>query len=288
MESMEITHLAITKEQLKFMKLQAKFDAYTLQSVGLANTQLKEEIESQQGESCEEEEINFRWVSVYLFGWRVSQSWLQEQAQLLKFQESIHDDLIYMKTQLTKGRVELRQEIDQFGKDIQDLEDHLNKKVEVFDVKSPIVVDDDQLVDQKEKIQPFNYIVFLNVNIEKEYKSENVDVALELGHLGSHSKYFSILCLIDDMKFESSELMVEFLDEEQNLYILKFSSPHRQNDIHHIRTKKCKMQHLVLGSFILYGHPLSETEKSMQIYGCNSYVQSRKKSGELTCVVPRR
>ncbi|KAG5605198.1 hypothetical protein H5410_026690 [Solanum commersonii] len=76
-----------------------------------------EEIETQQGESYEETEI-------------VSQSWLQEQTKLLKFHESICDSLTYMTTQLIEGRVELTQEIDQFGSDIHDLEAHLNKKIE--------------------------------------------------------------------------------------------------------------------------------------------------------------
>ncbi|KAG5595276.1 hypothetical protein H5410_036508 [Solanum commersonii] len=46
---------------------------------------------------------------------------------------------------------------------------HLNKKVEASNAQSPIVVDE-----QKEELQPFNYTLFFNVNVEKEYKSENV------------------------------------------------------------------------------------------------------------------
>ncbi|KAG5587011.1 hypothetical protein H5410_047445 [Solanum commersonii] len=70
-------------------------------------------------------------------------------------------------------------------------------------------MDDDQLVEQKEEFQPFNYILFLNIDVEKEYKSENVvnNAALELRQLESHSKYFSI----------SFELMDECIDEEQVL-----------------------------------------------------------------------
>ncbi|KAG5615146.1 hypothetical protein H5410_014970 [Solanum commersonii] len=83
--------------------------------------------------------------------------------------------------------------------------------LEASNVQSPIVVDDDQLVEQKEEFQPFNYILFLNVDVEKEYKSENVvkNVALELRQLESHSKHFSI----------SSELMDECIDEKQGPYI---------------------------------------------------------------------
>ncbi|KAG5574858.1 hypothetical protein H5410_054992 [Solanum commersonii] len=93
----------------------------------------------------------------------VSQSWLQEQTQLVKFHESIRD-----------GRVELTQEIDQFDSDIHDLETHLNKKIEASDAQLSIVVDNDQQVEQKEKFQPLNYTLFLNIDVEKEYKSENV------------------------------------------------------------------------------------------------------------------
>ncbi|KAG5599585.1 hypothetical protein H5410_030955, partial [Solanum commersonii] len=40
---------------------------------------------------------------------------IHEQAQLLKFQESIRVGLTFMTTLLIKGRVDLTQEIDQFG-----------------------------------------------------------------------------------------------------------------------------------------------------------------------------
>ncbi|KAG5610822.1 hypothetical protein H5410_022103 [Solanum commersonii] len=66
-------------------------------------------------------------------------------------------------------------------------------------------MDDDQLVEQKEELQPFNYTLFLSIDVQKEYKSENVvnNANLELRQLESHSKHFSI----------SSELMDECIDE---------------------------------------------------------------------------
>ena len=111
------------------------------------------------------------------------------------------------------------------------------------EAKLSIVLDNDQLVEQKEKFQPFNYTLFLNSDVEKEYKSENVvnNYALELRELESHSKYFSI----------KSELMDECIHEEQGPYILMFFSPRRQNNIPHLRAKKCKMRHILLGSFIV-------------------------------------
>lgn len=72
--------------------------------------------------------------------------------------------------------------------------------------------------------------------VKKKYKSENVvnNVSLDLRHIGPHSKYISTLWLDDNIKFDSSELMYECLEEEQGPCILKFSSPHRQNDIPYI------------------------------------------------------
>jgi len=43
--------------------------------------------------------------------------------------------------------------MDQFGSDIHDLEARLNKKIEASDDQSPIVMDDDQLVEKNETIQ---------------------------------------------------------------------------------------------------------------------------------------
>ena len=61
-------------------------------------------------------------------------------------------------------------------------------------------------MEQKENFQPFNYTLFVNIDVEKEYKSENVvnSVALELRQLESCSEHFSI-------KFE---LMDKCTDEE--------------------------------------------------------------------------
>ncbi|KAG5595032.1 hypothetical protein H5410_036264 [Solanum commersonii] len=132
------------------MKLLDKLDVIQLEIIVLAK--LEEEIESQQEEIYEEREI-------------VSQSWLQEQTQLLKFQESISDGLTYMITQLIEGRVELTEEIDQFGLDIHDLKARLNKTIEASEFQLSIVVDEDQLVEQKEEFQPFNYTLFLNIDV---------------------------------------------------------------------------------------------------------------------------
>lgn len=66
------------------------------------------------------------------------------------------------------------QEINQYILDIHVLETHMNKKVGVFYAQSPTVVDTDKLIEQKEKFHTFNCVLFLRVNVEEEYKSENV------------------------------------------------------------------------------------------------------------------
>ncbi|KAG5598281.1 hypothetical protein H5410_029651 [Solanum commersonii] len=204
--------LNVWKGKKTIMKFLYELDAIQLEITNL-------DIATQQIESYQEAEI-------------VSQSWLQEQTQLLKFHESIRDGLTYMTIQLIEGS---------------------NKKIEASDAQLLIVVDDDQLVEQKEEFQPFNYTLFLNIDVEKEYKSENIvkNAALESRQLQSHSKHFSI-------KFE---LMDECTDEEQGPYILKFFSPRRQNDIPHLRAKKCKMRHKLLGSFIFIPPPLERSRK---------------------------
>ncbi|KAG5609989.1 hypothetical protein H5410_021270 [Solanum commersonii] len=55
--------------------------------------------------------------------------------------------------------------------------------------------------------------------------------------------------------------MDECIDEEQGHYILKLFSPRRQNDILHLRAKKCKMRHILLGSFIFILPPLARSRK---------------------------
>lgn len=75
------------------------------------------------------------------------------------FQKSIRDGLIYMTIQLTDGRVELIQKIDQFVSNSDELDAHLNEKREVSYVQSLIFMDDDQLVKQKEELKPLLYLI---------------------------------------------------------------------------------------------------------------------------------
>ncbi|XP_070002871.1 uncharacterized protein [Nicotiana sylvestris] len=179
----------------------------------------------------------------------VSQSLLEEQAQLIKSHEFLRDGLSNMTEQLIDERTELRQEIDQFGLDMHDLHNQLNKKVEASDVLQPIFVDTGQLEERKEELQLFDQNIINDTKVDEECKIEDVknNTILELEHIGPHSKYFSTLCLVGDMGIDPVEHMKESMDEEQSAYILKFVMSRRQNDIPHLKAKKCKMRYLLLG-----------------------------------------
>ena len=70
----------------------------------------------------------------------------------------------------------------------------MSKKIEVSEAQLPIVMYDDQLMEKQEDFYPLNYTLYHNINVKKEYKSENVVniAALEFRQLKSHSKNFSI------------------------------------------------------------------------------------------------
>jgi len=68
--------------------------------------------------------------------------------------------------------------------------------------------------------------------------------------LKSHSKHFSTLELCSDIKIELHESVRDCEEERQQPYILQFEETKNQNDIPHMRPKKCKMKNLRLGSII--------------------------------------
>lgn len=85
---------------------------------------------------------------------------------------------------------------------------------------------------------------------------------LELDRIGPHSNYFSTLCLVGDMGIDPFEHMEESVYGEQSAYILKYVMPRRQNDIPHLKAKKCKMRYILLGSFIFTQPPQERERKS--------------------------
>jgi len=122
-----------------------------------------------------------------------------------------------MTEQLIEGRTELKQEIDQFGLDIHDLQGQLNKKVEASDALQPIIVDTSQLMERKEEFQLFDHNIINNAKVDEECKIENVNnnAIFELERIGPHSKYFSTFCLVGDMGIDPVEHMEELMDEDK-------------------------------------------------------------------------
>ena len=238
----------------KLTEMQVESETYNLQVTGLANTQdepqTEEESEFIQGDNFEKAKI-------------VSQSWLTEQAQEMKFHGFLRDGLTNMATQLIEGRTELRQDIDKFDSDIHDLQALMNKKVEMSDAQPLVVMDTGLHVEQEEEFQPFDQNIVDDANVEGVHMSEDVQnkAVSELGHVGPHSKHFSTLCFVGDMKIEPSKLLEKCINKEQEPYILKFATPKGQNSIRHLRAKKCKMRHLLLGSFIFTPPPQERSRK---------------------------
>ncbi|XP_070022384.1 uncharacterized protein [Nicotiana sylvestris] len=79
---------------------------------------------------------------------------------------------------------------------------------------------------------------------------------LQFGGLMSHSKHFSTLKLCGDMGIELHESIRDCEEERQGPCILQFEKTRRQNDIPHMKAKKCKMKKLMLGLIIYLPPPL--------------------------------
>jgi len=111
-------------------------------------------------------------------------------------------------------------------------------------------LDTGQLVERKEEFLLFDQNIISDVKVDEECKIEDLknNAILELERIRPHSKHFSTLCLVGDM--DPLEHMEESIDEEQSFYILKYAIPWRQNDIPHLKAKKCNMRYILLGSFI--------------------------------------
>ncbi|MCD7471506.1 hypothetical protein HAX54_011985 [Datura stramonium] len=114
-----------------------------------------------------------------------------------------------------EGRIDLKQEIGQFGSSIHDLQDLLNEKVEASEAQLQSVVDTSQCIEEKKESQPLDYSLLANVDVEEVDKSEDVkhNAILELGHICLRSKHFSTLCLVDNLEIEPFKPMERCIDE---------------------------------------------------------------------------
>jgi len=155
----------------------------------------------------------------------------------------------------------------------------LNKKFEASDTLQPIFVDTGQLVERKKEFQPLEQNIINNAKVDEVCKSEDVksEAILELERIGPHSNHFSTLCLVGGMRIDPFELMGKSMNGEQSAYILKFVMPRRQNDIPHLKAKKCKMRYLLLGSFIFTPPPQERDRKIDAKLGAQFISSKRKK-----------
>ncbi|MCE3049931.1 hypothetical protein HAX54_046147 [Datura stramonium] len=119
-----------------------------------------------------------------------------------------------------------------------------------------------QCIEQEGESQPLHHSLLADVDVEEVDKSEDVkhNASSELGCIGPHSKHFSTLHIGGNLEIEASKHMDRGVDEEQCPYILKYIIPKTHNDIPHLRAKKRKMQHLLLGPFTFTPPPLEHNK----------------------------
>ncbi|MCE3049806.1 hypothetical protein HAX54_045817 [Datura stramonium] len=70
-----------------------------------------------------------------------------------------------------EGRIELRQEIDQFGSSIHDLQGLLNEKVEASEAQLQSVINTGQCMEQEEEAQPLDDSLLVDAYVEEVDKS---------------------------------------------------------------------------------------------------------------------
>ncbi|MCD7457521.1 hypothetical protein HAX54_035312 [Datura stramonium] len=75
-----------------------------------------------------------------------------------------------------EGRIDPRQEIDQFGSSIHDLQGLLNEKVEASESQLQRVVDSSQYIEQEKESEPLDDTLLVDDDVEEVDKSEDDDV----------------------------------------------------------------------------------------------------------------
>ncbi|XP_070036530.1 uncharacterized protein [Nicotiana tomentosiformis] len=167
--------------------------------------QIEEESEFRQEKTFEEEEI-------------LSQTWLMEQDKKLEIYEIQHEEVDASNAE-------------QNSYELCDAENELIRQIEELKVESQsfdhIFVDDANVEKSAlESCKKVNNVILEDSSVFA-YEDVNSNKILELGRIGPHSKYFSILYLNDDMEIESFEHLEKSTVEEQRAYILEFVMPDR-------------------------------------------------------------
>ncbi|MCD7448070.1 hypothetical protein HAX54_037772 [Datura stramonium] len=145
-------------------------------------------------------------------------------------------------------------------------------------------------MEQEEESQPLEDSLLVDVDVEEVDKGEDVklNVILELGHIGPHSKHFSTLCFGGNLQIEPSNPMEKCVYKKQCPYILQFIMPKTHNDIPHLRANKGKMQFLLLGPFMFTPPPLENNRKLEKNLGGEIYkLKVEEKVVKLDGVVSR-
>ncbi|MCD9643198.1 hypothetical protein HAX54_030447 [Datura stramonium] len=145
-------------------------------------------------------------------------------------------------------------------------------------------------MEKEEDSQPLDYSLLVDLDVEEVDKSEDVkhNSILELGHIGPYSKHFSTLCWVGNLEIEPFKPMERCVDEEQCPYILKFIMLKRHNANPHLRDKKYKMQHLLLGPFMITPLPLDNNRKLEKKFRGEIYkLKVEEKVVKLDGIMPR-
>ena len=126
-----------------------------------------------------------------------------------------------------------------------------------------------QFAEQTQESQPLNYHLYFETEIEKLNKSKCVvdSVNFEVGLVGPHSKHFSTLFLDDILSVESFEIVEEYEDEEQESYILDFTSDKQYKNTTYLKDEWFTMHIPLLGSLIFVPPPYERGKKMDAMLG---------------------
>ncbi|XP_070029300.1 uncharacterized protein [Nicotiana sylvestris] len=175
---------------------------------------------------------------------------------LLKQNNEKQLEIERQKTTIRKLEAQLSQVIGAFNAQQANIEDSSQEEHEFEVLTGEVRVEHQQPIQLKfedvnveevrlesaKDIEDTNFVDSSIIDVE-DAESPEVHVC---ERIGPHSKYFSTLCLDDNMEIESSEPIEKSRNEEQGAYILEFFLPERQDYIPHLKAKKCKRQKITI------------------------------------------
>lgn len=137
------------------------------------------------------------------------------------------------------------------------------------------------------RIAAFSCHLSLETEIEKVNKSDGVVdcVNFEVGLVGPHSRNFSTLRLDDVLFVESSKIVGECKEEEQESCVFDFALEKQHKNTPHFNTKWFTMHHPLLGSLILIPPPYERSKNIDMQFGVK-FISSRWRK-KLMWVMPQ-